>query len=80
MTQNSEIRRQLAELEGMAANARRADRNLTAAAAGRLNWVQARIVEIQQSVLTDPDANAEYLDLIEERGRLDNLLPGSRAD
>jgi hypothetical protein len=78
VTAHHDIRRQLAELHGMATQARENDRNLVAAAAGRLAWVQARIEEIRPRIFTSPELNAEYLELVEERGWLDSLLTDSR--
>ena len=62
--------------------ARRRERvgNLTAAAAGRLNIVQARIDGLRHKAEHDPAAAEEYRALLEEHGRLDQILSDFRDD
>ena len=58
----------------MAARSRERLGNLTASAAGRLNIVQARIDGLSRKAQYDPAAAEEYRALLEEHGRLDQIL------
>ena len=64
----------------MAARRRERVGNLTAAAAGRLNIVQARIDGLRRKAEHDPAAAEEYHALLEEHGRLDQILSDFRDD
>jgi hypothetical protein len=79
MRDTPEFPRCLGELTEIDANTRFAG-NITAAAAGRLNLVQARIDGLQAKAVLNPAKAKEYQALIKERGQLDLILMDSRAD
>jgi len=80
MPDTSEIRRRLAELSAMGGKAALAGVKIAEAAAGRRAVVQSRIDDLRPKALTDAAAAAEYQTLIEERGRLDQVIGRSRAE
>ena len=64
----------------MVARSRERVGNLTAVAAGRLNIVQARIERLRRKAEHDPAAAEEHRALLEEHGRLDQILADFRDD
>jgi hypothetical protein len=63
-------------------SARSRDRagNLTAAAAGRLNVIKVRIERLRRRATFDLTAAEEYRALLDECGRLDQILADLRED
>jgi hypothetical protein len=71
------IRTKLAALAGHSAVAAEVDRRIAEQAAARIDAITARLDVLRPSVLTDPAAEDEYQRLVDERGRLMEVVGGS---
>lgn len=71
-------RRQLGELGAMAAKTEAAERDILARAEKRLAEVEGKIDAARAAALSSDEAGQEYTDLIEERGRLHQVIAQAR--
>jgi len=73
-------RRQLGELGAMARQTEDMERRILSLAQSRLSDVEAKIGEARVAALTGDDAaKADYTALIEERGKLNQVIATARA-
>ena len=72
------VRAKLAALAGHSAVAAEVDRRIAEQAAARMNAITARLDVLRPSVLTDPAAEDEYQQLVDERGRLMEVVGRQR--
>lgn len=80
MKQNIEnIRRQLGELGVMAHQTEQAERKILARAEELLAEVERKIEDARKTVLANADTESQqYMDLIEERGRLHQVIANAK--
>lgn len=73
-----DVRAKLAKLAGHAAVADEVDSRIAAQAAARVDAITKRLDELRPSVLLSPEAEDEYQRLVDERGRLQQVIAQSR--
>lgn len=69
-----ELKKRIANVHHQAAKAGAADRNIADSARTRRDQVSERLEELRGAAQTDEAAAEEYQDLLEERGRLDQVI------
>ena len=74
------IRRQLGELGAMAAQTEATERKIMERAQGMLADIKGKIDTVcAEAMAGDDDAKARYTDMVEERGRLQQVIAQARA-
>lgn len=72
-------RRQLGELGAMAQKTEAAEREILERAEKRLEEVMAGLKRLNRIAMTsDPDAQREYVELVQERGQLETVISKAR--
>lgn len=74
-----ELRGKLGKLAGHAAVAAEVDARIARQSAERIDAIRDRLAELAPSALTSKDAEDEYLRLVEERGRLQQMVARLRT-